>query len=492
MYLNFFGFSEEPFSSAPDPHFLYLSHSHSEVLSSMISVIRERIGIITITGEVGTGKTTLIYTLLKDLDEKVKTAFVFNPRIGFKDLLKTILRDLGVPVAEDHLYALLQIFNLYLKERLPFDETVAIIIDEAQTMDTEVLEGVNRLSKRGTPASELLQIILVGQPELEENLDSADLKEFKKRIAIRRQISPLSHAESKSYIDHRLKIVGSSSSKVFTAEAVELICKYADGIPRVINQLCDKAFLIGYALSTPIIDSKIVKDAIRDMSYLIPRKTIRFPDIKPIYKIISFIGVVGLGLGFFYLINQDWNKKTPLKEPLVYKYKINNAQLEVKAKNSPLKDHPVKEREGKIVKVQKGWTLSLLAQRYYHSTDLTFLDLILEANPQITNANIIHINDEIKIPAVTEESLLIQSPEHEYKIYIGTFSSPQLSKKYENLFALKGKKLQVLPRKVSQKETWYRVFAENFETKEKGIEAIRILKGKGLLPALSGSSVVNG
>ena len=488
MYLNFFGFSEEPFSIAPDPHFLYLSRSHSEVLSSMISVIRERIGIITITGEVGTGKTTLIYTLLKDLDEKVKTAFVFNPKVGLEDLLKTILRELGEPVAADHLYALMQIFNLYLKERLPFDETVAIIIDEAQTMDTEVLEGINRLSKRGTPASKLLQIILVGQPELEENLDSAALKEFKKRIAIRRQIHPLSHAESKSYIDHRLKIVGSSSSKVFTSEAVELICKYASGIPRVINQVCDKAFLTGYALSIPKIDSKIVKETIRDMSYLIPRRTIRFPDIRPIYKIISFLGLVVLGLGFFYLINQDWNQKIPLKEPLVYKYKIDNARLAVKAKNSPLKDHIVKEREGKIVKVQKGWTLSLLAQRYYQSTDLTFLDLILEANPQITNANIIYINDEIKIPGVTEESLLIQSPEHKYKIYIGTFKSPQLSKEYENLSALKGKKLRVLPRKVSQKETWYRVFAENFETKEKGVEAIRILKGKGLLPALSGSS----
>jgi len=488
MYLNFFGFSEEPFRIAPDPHFLYLSRSHSEVLSSMISVIRERIGIITITGEVGTGKTTLIYTLLKDLDEKVKTAFVFNPKVGLEDLLKTILRELGEPVAADHLYALMQIFNLYLKERLPFDETVAIIIDEAQTMDTEVLEGVNRLSKRGTPASKLLQIILVGQPELEENLDSAALKEFKKRIAIRRQIHPLSHAESKSYIDHRLKIVGSSSSKVFTSEAVELICKYASGIPRVINQVCDKAFLTGYALSIPKIDSKIVKETIRDMSSLIPRRTIRFPDIKPIYKIISFLGLVVLGLGFFYLINQDWNQKIPLKEPLVYKYKIDDARLAVKAKNSPLKDHIVKEREGKIVKVQKGWTLSLLAQRYYQSTDLTFLDLILEANPQITNANIIYINDEIKIPGVTEESLLIQSPEHKYKIYIGTFKSPQLSKEYENLSALKGKKLRVLPRKVSQKETWYRFFAENFETKEKGIEAIRILKGKGLLPALSGSS----
>ena len=488
MYLNFFGFSEEPFSIAPDPHFLYLSRSHSEVLSSMISVIRERIGIITITGEVGTGKTTLIYTLLKDLDEKVKTAFVFNPKVGLEDLLKTILRELGEPVAADHLYALMQIFNLYLKERLPFDETVAIIIDEAQTMDTEVLEGINRLSKRGTPASKLLQIILVGQPELEENLDSAALKEFKKRIAVRRQISPLSHAESRSYIDHRLKIVGSSSSKVFTAEAVERICKYANGIPRVINQVCDKAFLTGYALSTPKIDSNIVKDTIRDMSSLIPRRTIRFPDIKPIYKIISFLGLVVLGLGILNLINQDWNQKIPLKEPLVYKYKIDNARLAVKAKNSLLKDHIVKEREGKIVKVQKGWTLSLLAQRYYQSTDLTFLDLILEANPQITNANIIYINDEIKIPGVTEESLLIQSPEHKYEIYIGTFKSPQLSKKYENLSALKGKKLRVLPRKVSQKETWYRVFAENFETKEKGIKAIQILKGKGLLPALPGSS----
>ena len=260
MYLKFFGFTEEPFSFTPDPNFLYLSPTHKEALTSMVSVIRDRLGTITITGEAGTGKTTLIYTLLKSLDKNVRTAFIFNPRISFEDLLKSVLRDLGIPVKETGLYALMQMLNLYLKERLPFDETVVIIIDEAQNMDMEVLEGVNRLSKRETPASKLLQIILVGQPELEKNLDSPGLREFKKRIAIRRQISPLSPLETKGYIDHRLKIVGSGSSKVFTPEAIDLISKNADGIPRVINQFCDHAFLAGYALSVAKIDAKIIKD----------------------------------------------------------------------------------------------------------------------------------------------------------------------------------------------------------------------------------------
>ena len=182
MYLNFFGFTEEPFSFTPDPNFLYLSPSHKKALSSMTTVIKEKLGTITITGEVGTGKTTLIYTLLKNLDKNIRTSFIFNPKLSFEDLLKSILRDLEIPAKETGLYALMQMLNLYLKERLPFDETFVIIIDEAQNMDMEVLEGINRLSKRETPASKLLQIILVGQPELEKNLDSPDCGNSKKGL----------------------------------------------------------------------------------------------------------------------------------------------------------------------------------------------------------------------------------------------------------------------------------------------------------------------
>ncbi len=480
MYLNFYGFKEEPFSFTPDPNFLYLSPSHKEALSSMITVIRERLGTITITGEVGTGKTTLIYTLLKNLDKKIKTSFIFNPRLSFEDFLKSILRDLGIPVKETGLYALMQMFNLYLKERLPFDETVAIIIDEAQNMDMEVLEGVNRLSKRETPASKLLQIILVGQPELEKNLDSPGLREFKKRIAIRSQISPLTYAETKGYIDHRLRIAGSAISRVFASEAINLICKNANGIPRVINQFCDHAFLTGYALSITKIDAKIVKEVMVEISPVISSRNKYFPYIKTAYLPVAFLGFVVLGVGIFYLINRDWSYRPPPKEPPAVK--MGYPPGEKRAEESPLKAISASQTDWKFVKVKEGWNLSALAQQYYQSTDLYFLDLLLEFNPQITNANLIHVNDEIKIPRVKEEILLIPSIDRTYKIHLGTFKHPKLPKNLENHPSLKGKILQIIPRKVSPQETWYRIFVGSFVNMEEGLKVIRTLKTMGLLP----------
>ena len=482
MHLKFFGFSEEPFNLTPDPDFLYLSLSHKEALSLMISTVKKRLGTITITGEVGTGKTTLVYTLLKDLDKNIKVAFVFSPRLSLEDLLTTILIDLGVPVAETKLYAPLQMFNLYLKERLPLDETVVIVIDEAQEMDMKVLERLNRLSKWEPAASKLLQIILVGQPELEKDLDSPGLIEFKKRIAVRRQLSSLTPAETKSYIDHRLRKAGSSSSKVFTPQAVELICKYSEGIPRVINQLCDHSFLMGYALSIPKIDARTVRDVIHSNPHWFSRRRIRFPEIRPMHAIISFLGLAGLFLGLIHLMNPDWNFKILPQEKRVYKVHI--SQLQASAKTHPAKDYPLKEERAQFVKMQEGWCLSTLTRRYYQSIHLTFKDLILEANPQITNANVIQVNDEIKIPMVMEESFLIPFSDQTYQIHLGTFDSPKFLKDFENQPALKGKKLQIVLRKVSPDEIWYRIIAGDYANKEEGLGVIRILEGKGLLPAL--------
>jgi general secretion pathway protein A len=482
--MKYFGFSEDPFNLTPDPDFLYLSPSHKEVLSSMLSTIKKRLGTITITGEVGTGKTTLVYTLLKELDKNIRVSFVFNPRVSLEDLLTAILFNLGVPVAETKIYSPLQRFNLYLKERLPLDETVVLIIDEAQNMDMKVLERLNRLSRWDTPASKLLQIILVGQPELEKNLESPELVEFRKRITVRCQLSPLTSAETQSYIDHRLRRAGSSISKVFTPQAVELLCKYSRGIPRMINQLCDHSFLMGYARSIPKIDAKTVKDVIQSNPHWHSRKRIRFPQIKPLNFLASIFGLAALFLGLFYLMSPDGNLKLLPREKRVYK--VNISQSQVSAKTTPAEDSSPKEEPAQFVKMQPGWSLSILTRRYYQSVHLTFKDLILEANPQITDANVIQVDDVIKIPAVTEDSLLIPSSDQTYQIHLGTFNSPEFLKDFETQPSLKGKKLQIVPRKASSEEIWYRFVAGNFSDRKEALEVIRILKEKGLLPAFTG------
>jgi type II secretory pathway predicted ATPase ExeA len=265
MYTEFYNFSEMPFNLTPDPKFLYLTPSHREALAAMLYGIKERKGIISVTGEVGTGKTTLIHSLLKKCNEGIKTVFIFYTNITFENLLKNILFELELPIIEEEKTALLHQLNNYLIQRLSCDENVVVIIDEAQNLFSKVMEELRMLSNLETPKSKLLQLVLVGQPELEVKLDSGNLRQLKQRIGIRRQISALSREECIKYIDHRLNLVGSSTSRIFTSEAIALICDYAKGIPRTINILCDNALLIGYGLSQKKINGDIIHEVIRDM-----------------------------------------------------------------------------------------------------------------------------------------------------------------------------------------------------------------------------------
>jgi general secretion pathway protein A len=268
MYREYYRLSEDPFNLRPDPKFLYMARSHWEVLSAMMAGVKERKGIIVVTGEVGIGKKTLIYALLKDLSEEIKTAFIFNPNLDFKTMLETILHELGVPLKEnenDICFLLIQ-FRKYLNQSYSQREIVTVIIDEAQSLNVEVLESLCRLSDPDTPAAKALQILLVGHPELGWMLNSEKLEAINRKIGVYAQIKPLTCEEGRGYIHHRLKVVGRDTSEVFTAGAVNKIWKYAKGIPRVMNLICDRALFIGYKKSKPIIDSKIVRQAIADLN----------------------------------------------------------------------------------------------------------------------------------------------------------------------------------------------------------------------------------
>jgi general secretion pathway protein A len=283
MYREFYGFSEEPFAQSPNPRFLYLARSHFEALSSMMSGIKDRKGVILITGEVGTGKTTVIYAVLKDLSEKIKTALVFHPGLDFKSLLKSILLDLDVPMwkGQENMLYFVGEFRRYLNERLAQDEIVAVIIDEAQNLDEEVLEGLGQFCNPDIPAAKVLQILLVGHPELEVKLNCDKLCVLRKSINVHCQITPLTREEGGAYIEHRLKLAGRNISEIFTPEVANRVWEFAQGIPRVINSVCDRALLIGFSKSSPIIDSKIVKEAMKELAYLHPGNS------KPLLQMLS-------------------------------------------------------------------------------------------------------------------------------------------------------------------------------------------------------------
>lgn len=270
MYRQFYGLSHEPFNLNPDPKFLYLSQTHYNAFSSMMSGIKERKGIILITGEPGVGKTLLIYAILKDLTDKVKTAFIFNPAMGFQNILEKILLDLNIPVdaREKNLGSLLAHFRRYLNEGLAREENVAVVIDEAQSMDNGVLEKLLRFSTAEAPSTKMLQILLVGHLGLEEKLNSEKLRPYQEKIRVKCQIRPFTREEGRGYVKYRLKLAGRDISEVFTSEALRQVWEFSGGIPRVMNLLCDRALVIGYMISSPIIDSKIIKEAMKDLNYL--------------------------------------------------------------------------------------------------------------------------------------------------------------------------------------------------------------------------------
>jgi len=273
MYERFYGFSGEPFNSGPDLRFLYLTPSHAEAYRGMLSGIKERKSLTVITGDPGVGKTVLIRALLAQLDQKVRTALIVFTLLEFSDLLKSICRDLGILTGGQDTSVLLEMFYRYLFET-PQDETVAIIIDEAQGLDVSVLNDLVSLWATDNPYLQL-QAVLIGQPGLETKLDAQELKSLRDMIAFRYHVRPLTRQESSAYIDHRLRIVGSSSLEVFKPEAVDRICDCAAGNPRTINTVCEGALLVGYGMYRRKIDTRIVNEAIEDLRLSQPREAKR-------------------------------------------------------------------------------------------------------------------------------------------------------------------------------------------------------------------------
>lgn len=247
MYASHFGFQAPPFSITSDPSFLFFSPKHRDAYDSLIYGIENRSGFIEVTGEVGCGKTTLCRKALQDLPRTVKTAYIFNTSVTEIQFLQTLLSDLGLPIEGKNRHALFQELNRFLIHALSKGDNVALFVDEAQNLPVRLLEMIRMLSNLETDREKLIQIVLVGQPELRDLLNRNDLRQLRQRIAIRCHLGPLTLDETADYIRHRLQIAGAPKRDYFTPEAVEEIWRHARGVPRVINILCDKALLSVYA-----------------------------------------------------------------------------------------------------------------------------------------------------------------------------------------------------------------------------------------------------
>ncbi|MCP4549086.1 MAG: AAA family ATPase [bacterium] len=270
MYLEYFGLKEKPFNVTPDPHFLYMSPSHQEAFANLLYGVRERKGFIMVTGEVGTGKTTLLHNLLNSLEDEIQTVFVFHTCLEFEDLLEMIHHELEIPVVSTSKAALLQSLNKYLIEQLSTGRNVAVIIDEAQNLSPEILENLRLLSNLETAKDKLLQIVLVGQPELNEKMALNQLRQLRQRVSVSGEIKTLTGEESKAYILHRLAVAGTTGAPLFSDEALRLLVNHAAGVPRKINVLCDNALLIAYADGNKLVGASHALEAIRDHCEALP------------------------------------------------------------------------------------------------------------------------------------------------------------------------------------------------------------------------------
>jgi len=267
MYEKFYEFTEKPFNTTPDSKFFFPSSKHTEALNSLIYAINERKGFVAITGEIGAGKTTVCRTLLNKLELNTKVAIITNTHLTCKELIAEILEELEVEYSGGTKQKLLSHLNTYLIKQLAADINVVLIIDEAQNLTPTVLEEVRMLSNLETEKEKLIQIILVGQPQLRAKLENVKLEQFKQRIAVYYHIQALNRQETQDYIFHRVKLVSPNGIDIFTPQALDMVYEHSKGIPRLINLICDSALLSGFIYETKKITGQIISEVIKERDF---------------------------------------------------------------------------------------------------------------------------------------------------------------------------------------------------------------------------------
>ena len=588
MYTWFYGFSEEPFSINPDPAFLYLTETHQQALAEMARAIQERKGLALILGELGSGKTTLIQHFMNTVDSKTLVTAIFHPPGTIEDLLEEILRKFGVPSASHDQDSLIGQLKDYLR-RLSAEEIPALIIDEAQEMSPELMEDLSLLLTPENNRPQNLQVILVGQPELKGILKSERLKGLLETGGVQGEVRPLSEEESRLYIAHRLRKADSEVDRVFTPDALDLICQYSQGNPRKVNILCDNSFLIGYGLSKKKIDSDIVAEVLEDLDFVgeegriawksenaLRPKTLAHRLKGPLFRKLAYSLLALGGVGAIILLGRMFMKspedsvspRFPIQPPAAKETRAPEVKPDLLAKAPPppeaekklpvaapepsppavaekkpippapsaetkspvlpapqqMKPAPGKPESPPVPGVKKPSprpepevavsrpvpaqpsapgakeefpakktvlvkgkdSLYSIGLQNYGIANTSIVDQILETNPSIGNPHKLPDQLSVRLPDIREESLLLPFADGTYQVRLGTFMKAEYAAFLKGETSLRGKAVEILPRKLSSGETWYRAVAGKFKSREEGLKVIQELKGKGLSPYFPG------
>ena len=303
MYLDFHGFREKPFNLTPDPRFVFLSKNHKEAFAHLLYGVNNRAGFILLTGEVGSGKTTVLRALLGQLDpDHYRTALIFNPRLSPGELLQNINREFGIPANTSNSSSFLDNLNQFLLQQNAEGRTVVLVIDEAQDLEAPVLEQIRLVSNLETDREKLIQIVLSGQPELLKILKRNEMRQLSQRITVRYHLKPMDFEDTVHYINHRLEVAGGRGAVIFSNSALKRIYRYSGGLPRLINAACDRALLTGYTRDTSRISLRIAAAGIKDIrrsaaSTMRKRRLI----LIPTFAVLAALFAAGI-----YFLRQDF------------------------------------------------------------------------------------------------------------------------------------------------------------------------------------------
>jgi general secretion pathway protein A len=498
MYNSYFGFSVSPFRVTPDPSLFYSNPVYEEAYANLKYGVEAKKGFIVITGEVGTGKTTLLRKLMTHTAEGIYTVYVFNTYLNFTELLQVIHYDLGLGQKEANKVKLLQELNDFLITQLKDGNIVSVLVDEAQNLSDEALEGLRLLSNLETDQEKLIQIVLMGQPELQARLDQPSLRQLKQRVALQCRLLPLREEEISRYIDFRLRAAGYTGKRLFYPGAYRQIAIASIGIPRLVNIICDNALLCAFGRSEKIVSKDIINEVANDLrltpqterpqtqissSSIDTQPDTKMPSGKSASRLphrklrrlarfgletcLVIVGLITLA-SFIdprnFLVNAGRTLDTA-------KSNLNEWGLFISRHPSPPAPVPantaveIETKEQRVI-IPEGSSVYKIATQTYGTKNGLGMDLIKEFNPGIKSLGRVAAGRALFLPSLTPETLLRRQADGSFRLIVASFQSPTGADESAQRLRSKGYQVSVTPRKVSEDLLLYRVEIHGLQNPE--------------------------
>jgi len=503
MYAEFFNLKEKPFNLTPSPRFLYLSETHKEALALLNYGLMEQKGFVLLTGEVGTGKTTIIQTFLENLDPSIEYVYLSNPTLSPVDFLSYVVSGLGLEPNSHTKSSLLVQLKDHLQHYIRNQKKVLLIVDEAQNLPLKLLEEIRLLSNMETADDKLINIFLIGQPELNQKLANVKSRPLLQRISIRYHINPLNLEETEDYIKTRLKEAGAKDVKLFPKDVIKAIHTYAKGYPRMINILCDNALLLGYSNGKKRITPDMIEECYNDLqlpeSFLKADAEFSTADVHNVPETrgkTPYLRTAALSLMLFFLfsvlsfthIGKQYLERAEQFYRNVFSlhlsdtsYRDPGAPQETakppKKASSEKKPVPAKE-EKRVITVKPGDTLLGLAMDVYGLADKKTIEWIKKENPGIRDVNRIEVGQKIVFPT---PAFLMKEDRAIYSVHIITFKTLNSAQSVFKGLADEGYETYILPTVHPQNGKMFRIAVGAFQEKEAAREYANKLLDMGVV-----------